>query len=126
MRNPGSDRTPLELEYACWRAVIEGRALEVYRHVMASDARVFLPERYFHRREALAEWVTTLEWHQFRFTGERMLPITESITLATYDAVADQADSTVPLRCSSLYVWRESRWQLTLHQRRPLAATTGG
>ncbi|WP_166462958.1 nuclear transport factor 2 family protein [Amycolatopsis acidicola] len=122
MRSPEGEQQPLALEQAAWDATAHGQAVAFYDRLLTANARVFLEDKQFDRRQALADWAPALAFREYRLSGETVVPVTGDLAHLTYQATVtgDQGDCRV--HCSSLYVRRDGRWLLTLHQRRPLRA----
>jgi len=114
MHNPG----PLELEYACWDAIVAGTATEFLDRVMTDEAVLLLADNALRRKEILEYYRSTPPWRAHRLENLRLVELTDAAAVVTYTARLHRSDSGVSevLACTSVYVLDDGSWRRSFHE----------
>ncbi|MEV6610779.1 nuclear transport factor 2 family protein [Kutzneria sp. NPDC051319] len=114
MHNPG----PLELEHACWDAIVAGAAVELLDGLMTDEAVLLLADNALRRKEVLEYYASPAPWRACRLEAPRVVELTDAAAVVIYTAVLLRNDSIVPerLACTSVYVLDGGTWRRSFHE----------
>jgi hypothetical protein len=114
MHNPG----PLELEHACWDAIVAGTAAEFLDRVMTDEAVLLLADITLRRKEILEYYASPSPWNGYQLEAPRLVELTDAAVVVTYTARLLRPGSAAPevLACSSVYVLDEGTWRRSFHE----------
>jgi hypothetical protein len=113
MHSPG----PLELEHACWDAIVAGTAAEFLDRVMTDQAVLLLADNALRRKEILDYHAVPSPWHAYQLEAPRMVELTDAAVVVIYTVRLLRSDSAAPevLACTSVYVLDEGTWRRSFH-----------
>jgi len=108
----------LNLERGFWKAANDP---DYYREHMADDGiAVFAaPAGFMNKDQSVAvmsEGTDEMRWDNIEFNDVRAIVITDDVVALTYIGEAMHGDKPYSANASSIYVQRDGRWQLVLHQ----------
>jgi hypothetical protein len=114
MHHPG----PLELEHACWDAIVAGTAAEFLDRVMTDEAVLLLADNALRRKEILEYYRSPPPWRDHRLEDLRLVELTGAAAVVTYTARLHRSDSAVSevLACASVYVLDDGSWWRSFHE----------
>jgi hypothetical protein len=109
------------LERAGWEALSGGDPVAFYDRLLTSDAVMVLPGMVMDRDEVLRSWNGVTPWSDYRLDERAVVTLGGEVVALTYQATARRPGQTRPYRATmtSVYVRREDRWRLALHQQTP-------
>jgi hypothetical protein len=111
----------VDLERRFW---LQGAgAPDFWRTHFADDGLVALPLGIMDKSETVDAMVHGQRWTNVDLRDVRVVPITDSSAILTYEAAATRLDETRVYRAivGSLYVRKKDAWQLMFHQQSPRA-----
>ena len=92
---------------------------EPYRRHLADEAVVVVPGAVLDRESCAAAMDSSAGWDEREISGARALPLGGDAALLTYRWRSRRGDDVYAAVMSSVYVRRDGRWQLVLHQQTP-------
>lgn len=97
--------------------------VESYERRVAPEAVLMLPgpKATLTRSQTIEVIRNSPRWNEIAFESTQTIRPTLNVALLAYEAIGhcDGAQRAYRARCSSLYVEREGRWELILHQQTP-------
>jgi Domain of unknown function (DUF4440) len=114
----------LELEEQGWQALSSPDPARFCEEWLADDALIIVPGMVIDRATFLRAVVHEQPWASHRIEEPRTVQLTDHSAGLVYRVTAQrdgQPDFTGLL--TSVYVMREERWQLVLHQQTPVPTT---
>jgi hypothetical protein len=114
MHNPG----PLELEHACWDAIVAGTAAEFLDRLMTDESVLLLADSALRRKEILVHYAAPAQWRAYQLEAPRTVELTDAAVVVTYTARLLRQDSAAPevLACTSVYVLDDRSWRRSFHE----------
>ena len=108
------------LERSGWEALSAPGGEAFYADVMADDGLMVFPDLVLDKDRSLRAISAERPWSSFELSDVRVMSLTPDSGLVTYHARAERGTA-APYRAlmTSVYAWREGRWQLVLHQQTP-------
>jgi hypothetical protein len=113
----------IALERAAWEALSSDgeAAAKFYSDVLAEDVLMLLPGGLvIDDRSTVIESMRGTPWSSFEMTDERVLELTDSSAVVTYQATAVREGDEYKALFNSTYVRRNGSWKLALHQQTPI------
>lgn len=116
---PGTEEALLELEGRFWEAAGD---VAFYRDNFADDGVMAFHVGIMGKGEVLEAMGGAAEWESYTFEDPRFVQVTDDVAALTYttSAVAPGSEEPYEAAITSVYVRREGRWLLVLHQQSPL------
>ncbi len=110
----------LELEDQGWTALSSGNGAEFYDEHLADDARMVFPFGVMTRADSVEAMRAAPPWSRYQIQDPTVVQLTPESAVLTYRAIA-QRDGQPEYRAwmSSVYVLRDGRWKMALHQQTP-------
>lgn len=114
MPDPG----PLELEHACWDAVVAGAAVAFLDRLMTDQAVLLLADNALRRKEILEHYRAPSPWRGYRLEEPRLVELTAAAVVVTYTARLSRSDSagSEVLACTSVYILEDGIWRRSFHE----------
>ncbi len=111
------------LEREGWAALTGPDGAAFYAEVMADDGLMVFPGMVLDKTATITAIAGAPPWQSFELDDVRQIMAASDSGIVTYRAKARRAgeDEYVALM-SSVYVRREGRWRLLLHQQSPIPA----
>jgi hypothetical protein len=113
----------IELETQGWQALSTGQdaAQEFYRSLLTDEAVMLFPGEILLRgKEEILKSIGFRPWETFQFEGIQTIPFAENAGAVVYKVTARRKGSATYIALvSSLYVLRDEKWRLALHQQTP-------
>ena len=91
---------------------------DVYERHLAEESLMVFRDMVLTRPQTLESMAHAPRWASVRFDERRLMRVSDSVVVLNYRADArraEDADAYRPL-ATSVYAWRDDRWQLVLHQ----------
>jgi hypothetical protein len=111
------------LERAAWDALSsDGEAAATfYSEVLADDVLMLLPGGLvIDDRQTVIDSMRGTPWTSFEMSDERVLELTDSCAVVTYQATAVREGDEYKALFNSTYVRQGGSWKLVLHQQTPI------
>ncbi len=116
----------LNLEREGWMALSSGldKAYAFYAEVLAEDAMMIFPgDLVIIGEKAILNSLGTQPWDSFSIDEVSQLALTNDASALVYKVTAKRKDSQPYIaRITSVYVQRDQKWQLILHQQTPISS----
>lgn len=114
MHNP----EPLELEHACWDAIVAGTAAEFLDGLMTAEAVLLLADNALRRKEILDYYRAPPRWRAYQLEAPRLLELTDAAVVVTYTARLSRPGSAVSelVACTTVYVLDDGIWRRSFHE----------
>jgi uncharacterized protein (TIGR02246 family) len=108
-----------DLERRGWHALSGRHGAAFYEEAMAGDGLMVFPGMVMDKPKAIATIREVQPWATFEL-GDVRVAVDENAALITYQAKAQRAgQAEYEAMMSSVYVRRDGRWLLLLHQQSP-------
>lgn len=92
---------------------------DAYRRHLADDAVIVVPGMVLDRDACIAAMDQSPGWDETDIADARVVELGPDAAALTYRWRSRRGDATYEAAMSSVYVRREGRWQLALHQQTP-------
>ena len=112
----------LELEALGWQALAVGGdgAVGFYDDILADDAIMLFPGALtVQGRPAILASMGGPPWTSYRLADQQVHPLGTDAAAVTYRVTAEREGQSYDALISSVYVRRDGRWRLALHQQTP-------
>jgi hypothetical protein len=111
----------LEIEEQGWQALSSVEPVEFCKEWLAEDAVMIVPGMVIDRATFLAAVAREQPWASHRIEEPRAVQLTDDSAALVYRVRAQRDDQPEFVgHLTSVYVGREGRWQLALHQQTPI------
>jgi hypothetical protein len=109
-----------ELERRGWEALSGREGPAFYREVMADDGLMVFPGMVLDKAATLEVMASVAPWATFQLRDVRQIRALPDCGMVVYRAEAHrEGEQMYSAEMTSIYVRRDGRWQLLLHQQSP-------
>jgi uncharacterized protein (TIGR02246 family) len=111
------------LERDGWKALSGTEGAAFYADLMADDGLMVFPGLVMDKAESLRAIAGAPPWSTFELGDLRVIEATPDTAVVTYRATARRSgEKTYQALMTTVYVRRDGRWRIVLHQQSPSVA----
>ncbi|MGH2428850.1 MAG: nuclear transport factor 2 family protein [Candidatus Limnocylindria bacterium] len=107
------------LERRGWEALSGTDGDAFYRDLMADDGLMVFPRLVLDKEQTITAIAAERPWSSFELTDVRVVEAGSDCAVISYRASARRGPGPYDALMSTVYVRRDGRWQLVLHQQTP-------